>query len=338
MDRLDKLHAVKLLKSAAESHRIDSPQGKVATGSKIRLVILIGIFVFLCETLVMVIILFMPALPAWFKILFDSSLLVLLLSPILYFAVLRPMVQHISEHQLTEDKLKRHGDQLEDLVKQRTSELSAANQTLRQQIRVRAAAENLMHERTFELDDYVRELQCLYAISRLMEKSNISMEELVTKTIGLIPFAWLAPERIGVRVTLDSREYKTDDFQETERRQTGKIIVHGRCIGLLEVVYLETIAERNAEFPKGEKSLIAAISERLGGILERIEVAQKLKQELTVNAALSDLYKPLIAPSASIEDIAMTVLNKARSLTKSRHGYKKVLQFFSISRRVSASV
>ena len=118
MDRLNKLHAAKLSKSAAQSHRIDSPQESVATGSKIRLIILIGLFVFLCETLVMVIILFMPALPAWFKILFDSSLLVLLLSPILYFAVLRPMVQHILEHQLTEDKLKRHGDQLEDLVKQ----------------------------------------------------------------------------------------------------------------------------------------------------------------------------------------------------------------------------
>ena len=321
MDRLKKLPAAKLSKSAAQSHGIDSPQESVAVGSKIRLVVRIGIFVFLGEALVMGIILFLPALPAWFKILLDSSILAILLSPVLYFAVLRPMVQHISAHQLTEAKLKRHGDQLEDLVKQRTSELSAANQTLRQQIRVRTAAENLMQERTFELDDYIRELQCLYAISRLMEKPDITIEELVTKTMGLIPFAWLSPETIGVRVTLDDREFKTDNFKETERRQTGKIMVQGQCIGLLEVVYLEEIAETNKPYPKIEKSLIEAISDRLGGILEGIETAEKLKQELTVNAALSDLYKPLIAPSASIEAMAITVLNKARSLTKSRQGY-----------------
>ena len=315
MDRLKKLHAA-MSKFTVQSHGLDSPQESVAIGAKIRLVILIAIFVFLCEALVMIIILFMPALPSWFKILFDSSLLVLLLSPVLYFAVLRPMVQHILAHQLTEDKLKRHGHQLEDLIKQRTSELSDANQTLRQQIRVRAAAENLMLERTFELDDTIRELQCLYAISRLMEKHDISIEELVTKTMGLIPFAWLNPEAIGVRITLDDREFKSDNFIETEQQQTGNIMVHGRCVGVLEVAYLEEIAET-----KREKSLIEAISERLGGILERIETAGKLRQALTVNAALSDLYKPLIAPSASIEAMAITVLDKARCLTNSRQGY-----------------
>ena len=321
MDRLNKLLAAKWSKFA-QSHGINSPQESVAIGSKIRTVIRIGIFVFICEVVVMVIILFMPALPVWFEILFDSSLLVLLLSPVLYFSVIRPMVQHILAHQLTEDKLKRHGHQLEDLVKQRTSELSAANQTLRQQIKVRTAAENLMLERTFELDDTIRELQCLYAISRLMEKPDISIEELVTKTMGLIPFAWLSPETIGVRVTLNDREFKSDNFKGTEWLQTGKIIVHGQCIGLLEVVDFAEIVETNKKpTPKREKSLIEAISERLGGILERIETAEKLKQELTVNAALSDLYKPLIAPSASIEDMAITVLNKARSLTQSRQGY-----------------
>ena len=322
MDRLKKLHAAKLSKSVAQSHKIESPEESVTVSSKIYPIVLIGLFVFLCETLVMIILYLLPAFPAWLNILFDSSLLVLLLSPMLYFAVIRPMVGYISEQKRSEAMLKRHGNQLEDLVKQRTSELSATNQTLKQQIKIRTAAENLMLERTFELDDYIRELQCLYAISRLMEKPDISMEELVTKTIGLIPFAWLSPETIGVRVTLDSREFKTDNFNASEWVQTGRIMVHGQCSGLLEVVYLEKIPATNTgPFPERERSLIEAIAERLGGILERIEMAQKLKQELTVNAALSDLYKPLIAPSASIEGMAIAVLDKASGLTQSRHGY-----------------
>ena len=79
----------------------------------------------------------------------DAIFMILLLSPVLYFSVIRPMVRQILERRRAEEKLKRHGDNLEGLVNQRTSELSAANQTLKKQIRVRTAAENLMHERTF---------------------------------------------------------------------------------------------------------------------------------------------------------------------------------------------
>jgi C4-dicarboxylate-specific signal transduction histidine kinase len=322
MELLKKYRAAKLSKPSTQSPVIDRPHESITVRSQIHLVLRIGLTVSFCEVLVVMGIYLLPDLQTDVRIFLDAGIMILLLSPVLYFAVIRPMARHISEQKRSEERLKRHGNQLEELVNQRTSELSEANQTLKQQIRVRTAAENLMQERTFELDDYIRELQCLYAISRLMEKPDISIKQLVTKTIGLIPFAWLTPERIGVKATLDNREFKTENFKETEWKQNGKIMAHGRCIGLLEVVYLAEVPEISSEaFPKREKNLIDAISERLGGILERIETAEKLKQELTVNAALSDLYKPLIAPSASIEDMANTVLDKAKSLTKSRHGY-----------------
>jgi signal transduction histidine kinase len=47
----------------------------------------------------------------------------------------------------------------------------------------------------------------------------------------------------------------------------------------------------------------------------------KLKRESDLNAALSELYKPLISPSATIEYIASIVLDKTKSLTQSDHGY-----------------
>ena len=322
MDRLEKLHTEKLSKPTVPSPAIDPPKDSDTVRSQIHLVIRIGLTVLFCEALVVTVVYLLPELPPGLKVLLDAVFMILLLSPVLYYSVIRPMVRQILERRRAEEKLKRHGDNLEDLVNQRTSELSAANDTLKQQIKVRTAAENLMLERTFELDDYIRELQCLYAISRLMEKPDISMEELITKTIGLIPFAWLSPEAIGVRVTLDDREFKTKNFKKTERKQTGRIMAQGQCCGLLEVVYLKDIPETDTgPYPNREKSLIEAISERLGGIIERIQTAEKLKQELTVNAALSDLYKPLIAPSASFEDMAIAVLNSARSLTGSRHGY-----------------
>lgn len=321
MNHSKKLRPSNLSIPATPSAGIDAPEEPINIRSQIKLVIRIALTVSLCEALVVGIVYLLLEHPPWLKVFLDAGFMVLLLSPVLYFAVILPMVRHILEQKRSEEQLKRHGHRLEDLVNQRTAELSAANETLRQEIRERTTAEHMMRQRTAELDDTIRQLQCLYAISRLMERHDIPLQDLITKTIGLIPFAWLNPESIGVRVTLQEQEFKTDRFRETQWKQTADILLHGQSIGLLEVVYLGEKPKADiGPFLKEDKSLIEAVAERLGGTLERMKTAEKLNYELKVNAALSDLYRPLIAPSTTIAEMADTVLVKARDLTKSRYG------------------
>jgi signal transduction histidine kinase len=54
---------------------------------------------------------------------------------------------------------------------------------------------------------------------------------------------------------------------------------------------------------------------------ERMRVDDEIKWEAKVNAALSELYVPVISPLASILDITATILNEAKMLTTSKHGY-----------------
>jgi len=56
-------------------------------------------------------------------------------------------------------------------------------------------------------------------------------------------------------------------------------------------------------------------------IVERGRVENEIKWEAKVNAALSELYGPVISPSSSIVDITNTILNEAKELTASDHGY-----------------
>lgn len=56
-------------------------------------------------------------------------------------------------------------------------------------------------------------------------------------------------------------------------------------------------------------------------ITDRKRAEDELKHESAVNAALSELYEPLTAPSSSLVDIAKTVLDQGRRLTASAHGY-----------------
>ena len=186
----------------------------------------------------------------------------------------------------------------------------------------RKRAEEVLQKRTRDLGERVKELNCLYGISHLVEKQDIWLEEILQGTVDLIPPSWQYPEVTCARIILEGQEFTTENFQETTWKQTNDIIVRGDRTGVLEVCYLEEKPESDeGPFLKEEGRLIDAIARRLGRILERVKAEEELKRELDVNAALSELYKPLISPWASIKEIANTILGKAKSLTGSEHGY-----------------
>ncbi|AFM25928.1 PAS domain S-box protein [Desulfomonile tiedjei] len=56
-------------------------------------------------------------------------------------------------------------------------------------------------------------------------------------------------------------------------------------------------------------------------ISEKKIAESRLERELAANFALAELYIPLMSQSASISDMAEAVLDKAKSLTRSLHGY-----------------
>jgi PAS domain S-box-containing protein len=56
-------------------------------------------------------------------------------------------------------------------------------------------------------------------------------------------------------------------------------------------------------------------------VTERKHMEAQLRWELRVDAALSELYRPLTSPTSTIEEIAGVILHGARSLTGSEHGY-----------------
>lgn len=69
---------------------------------------------------------------------------------------------------------------------------------------------------------------------------------------------------------------------------------------------------------KGE---VSQIIEYVLDITERKQAEEALKWELRVNAALSKLYEPLVSPGTPIETVSRAVMEQARILTESKHGY-----------------
>jgi len=120
----------------------------------------------------------------------------------------------------------------------------------------------------------------LYNISHLVEKADISLEEILQETVDLIPLSWQYPEITCARLILQDQTFTTNNFNETVWKQASDIMVHGERIGALEVIYLEERpGSDEGPFQKEERSLINAIVGRLGKIIERKQAELALNQE-----------------------------------------------------------
>ena len=109
-----------LLNNAARPWTHATAQGALARSTisqpHMRLVGLIALSVFVCEALLMFILSYLPALPTGLQALIDATLLVFLLSPVLYFGLFRTLGQYINERLRAEEIIKKQRDSLDQQV------------------------------------------------------------------------------------------------------------------------------------------------------------------------------------------------------------------------------
>ena len=136
-----------------------------------------------------------------------------------------------------------------------------------------------LQKKTNDIAERIKELSCLYGISNLVEKPGISLEEILQRTVDLIPPAWQYPEITGAQINLEHQTFKTKNYKETIWKQSAAIIGKNGRIGTLNICYLEE-RPKNEEgpFQKEERNLINAIAERLGNIIECKQMQITLKE------------------------------------------------------------
>ncbi|MBW2182745.1 MAG: PAS domain S-box protein, partial [Deltaproteobacteria bacterium] len=144
----------------------------------------------------------------------------------------------------------------------------------------RKRTEKELQEQTYDLGERVKELNGLYSISKIVEETGISLEEMLQGIVDLIPPAWQYPEITCARIILGDQVYQTGNFEETVWKQANRFVVHGDQVGTLEVFYTEKRPEMDeGPFLKEERRLIEAIAERLGRIIERKRAEAELHLE-----------------------------------------------------------
>ena len=143
----------------------------------------------------------------------------------------------------------------------------------------RDRVEEALRKRTYDLDQRMNELRCLYSITHLVEIPGITLDALLQAVADTLPSGWQYPGDAAVRIMVDGREYWRGGPGETPWKQRSPIIVHGECAGEVEVRYLhEKPGAAEGPFLREERMLLDAVAERLGRVIERLRAEAALQK------------------------------------------------------------
>lgn len=157
------------------------------------------------------------------------------------------------------------------------------------------------------LRERIKELNCLYGITRLTESGPDSLEEFLRRVANILPPSWQYPEITCARITFAGQVYKTEGFKVSKWRQVARIVVFGEPVGEVEVFYTQQRpALYEGPFLREERALLDAVAENIGAVAMRLSAEKKLQEtnkQLTVEReALREANAALRAVLTRIEE------------------------------------
>ena len=143
-----------------------------------------------------------------------------------------------------------------------------------------AAAREAEHAKTVAaLRERIKELDCLYEITRLSQCQDTALDGILAGACRVAARAWQYPAVTCVRVTIGGRNQATPNWRRPVARQESPIRSRGEVIGRIEVGYLDKCAEADeGPFLREERHLLDAVAEHLGRIIEFRNSEERLRQ------------------------------------------------------------
>lgn len=165
-----------------------------------------------------------------------------------------------------------------------------------------------------ELGERVKELNCLYAISRLTLEPGASLSDIFRGTLAVIPPAWQYPEVTGARILFADQVWATGNFHETPWMLGSEVFIGEAAAGGVEVVYLEERPPSDeGPFLREERSLLNAIAERLTQAIQHKQTEDALHHSREQARLLADnvtdlaVYRYSLRPEMGFEYVSPSV-------------------------------
>ncbi len=170
------------------------------------------------------------------------------------------------------------------------------------------------------LRERVKELDCLYGITRLVAHAGSSLDELLQKVTELLPPAWLYPDVAAARIRLDDRSYSTSGAQDMIHKMTADVIVDDSRRGSVEVGYtVDKPRIDEGPFLNEERRLIDTIAKELSFIIEQRlynEEKTRLRDQLRHADRLATIGQLAAGIAHELNEPLSNILGFAQLVTK----------------------
>ena len=131
-----------------------------------------------------------------------------------------------------------------------------------------------------QLGERVKELNCLFGISDIVERGGGSLDQILQETVELLRLSWDHADVACARIVLGEEEFRSKQYGEPVSTQTTPILVYGEKAGTIEISYLEPRPPQDeGPFTSEERRLLNAVGERLGHIVERLTSEDRLRKK-----------------------------------------------------------
>lgn len=128
----------------------------------------------------------------------------------------------------------------------------------------RVIAEDNLHER-------MKELNCIYELSKLLDTKGITTEEFLKKSLSIVAEGFKYPTNTVVSITIRDQTASHPNFVMTPWSLSSDIKVNSEAAGKITVCLLEKREEDSSPFFREEKQLIEEIAYKIGRHFERRE-------------------------------------------------------------------
>jgi len=154
----------------------------------------------------------------------------------------------------------------------------------------RKRVEKYLEKRSHDLAERVKELNCLYKLSQLLNQQDTSLDEVISEINELIIAACQYPEIICSRISVNEVCLSSERFMETEWGMSTDIVVNGTSVGKIEVYYLEEMpVVDEGPFLREERKLIDAIAASVGtSIMLRQKHENLVESEMRYRGLIED--------------------------------------------------
>lgn len=140
-----------------------------------------------------------------------------------------------------------------------------------------------MNSSDFKLKERVKELNCLYALSKVASEAKNNIDPIISKTLEILPNAMQHPSLAEASITIGTKDRATRKFDSSKKIIESELVIDKKKYGKVRVGYRLPASKRadKISFLVEEKALLKTVARELSLVLKRISIEEE-KEKLQI--------------------------------------------------------